>query len=179
MGYDLPAAVGAAHGLKRDVWCLAGDGSLQMNLQELATIAANRLPVKLVVLNNGGYASIRQTQDGFFGRRCGCGVNSGLSFPDYELLARAHDIAFVSSSRLEHVAEHQKQVASTAGPVVWEIQLTLDYAFEPKLSSRKLEDGRMVSSSLEDMAPFLSREELLENTIAPTGVWGASKPSCS
>ncbi|MGE5786306.1 MAG: thiamine pyrophosphate-binding protein [Myxococcales bacterium] len=167
MGYDLPAAIGAARGLKRTVWCLAGDGSLQMNLQELATVSYNRLPVKLVVLNNGGYASIRQTQTNFFGTQYGCGASSGLGFPNYRELARAYDLPYRCSSRLEETEEHQRQVQALEGPVIWEIQLTLDYAFEPKLSSRKLPDGRMVSSPLHDMAPFLSRDELAENMLSP------------
>lgn len=167
MGYDLPAAIGAARGLKRTVWCLAGDGSLQMNLQELATVSHNRLPVKLVVLNNGGYASIRQTQTNFFGAQYGCGTSSGLGFPEYRALAQAYDVPYVCSSRLEQTEEHQRQVQALDGPVIWEIQLCLDYAFEPKLSSRKLPDGRMVSSPLQDMAPFLSRDELAENMLLP------------
>lgn len=168
MGYDLPAAIGAARGLKRCVWCLAGDGSVQMNLQELATVSHNRLPVKLIVLNNGGYASIRQTQTNFFGAQYGCGTSSGLGFPRYEALARAYDLPYVCSERLDEVEAHKAQVESVPGPVIWEIRLTLDYAFEPKLSSRKLPDGRIVSSPLEDMAPFLSREELAENTLSPS-----------
>ena len=165
MGYDLPAAIGAAKGLNRDVWCVAGDGSLQMNLQELATLKHYKLPVKLLVLNNGGYASIRQTQSSFFGTLYGCGPTSGVDFPDNAQLARAYGIPYVSSNRIEDVEHHQRQVASTVGPVVWDVHLTLDYAFEPKLASRRLPDGRMVSSPLHDMAPFLGREELRDNML--------------
>jgi acetolactate synthase-1/2/3 large subunit len=168
MGYDLPAAIGASYGLKRDTWCLAGDGSLQMNLQELATLAHHRLPVKLVVLDNGGYASIRQTQTNFFGAQYGCGTTSGLGFPNLERLAAAYDLPFVRSTRLEQVEAHHRQVSGIAGPVLWEVQLTLDYAFEPKLSSMKLADGRMVSRPLEDMAPFLDREEFRSNMLSPS-----------
>ena len=167
MGYDLPAAVGAALGVKRDVWCLAGDGSLQMNLQELATLSHNRLPVKLLVLNNGGYVSIRQTQTNFFGAHYGCGNTSGLSFPDLERLAAAYDLPYLCSSRLEEVEAHQRRAAAIAGPVVWEVRLTLDYTFEPKLSSMRLPDGRMVSKPLEDMTPFLERDEFLSNMLVP------------
>jgi acetolactate synthase-1/2/3 large subunit len=167
MGYDLPAAVGAALGVKRDVWCLAGDGSLQMNLQELATLSHNRLPVKLLVLNNGGYVSIRQTQTNFFGAHYGCGNTSGLSFPDLERLAAAYDLPYLCSSRLEEVEAHQRRAAAIAGPVVWEVRLNLDYSFEPKLSSMRLPDGRMVSKPLEEMAPFLERDEFLSNMLVP------------
>lgn len=165
MGYDLPAAIGAAKGLKRDVWCLAGDGSLQMNLQELATLAHNSLPVKLVVLDNGGYASIRQTQKAFFGTQYGCGKTTGLGFPNLEKLAAAYGIPYVCSSRLEEIAEHQRFASRTAGPVVWEVQLSLDYSFEPKVSSMRLPDGTIVSKPLEDMAPFLTRAEFLSNML--------------
>ncbi len=167
MGFDLPAAIGAAQGMKRDVWCLAGDGSLQMNLQELATLAHNRLPVKLIVLNNGGYASIRQTQANFFGAQYGCGTTSGLGFPNLERLAAVYELPYVCSTQLQEVERHQCQVSATVGPVVWEVRLTLDYSFEPKLSSRRLPDGRMVSMPLEDMAPFLERDEFLSNMLVP------------
>jgi acetolactate synthase-1/2/3 large subunit len=167
MGYDLPAAIGAALGVGRDVWCLAGDGSLQMNLQELATLSHNRLPVKLMVLNNGGYASIRQTQMNFFGAQYGCGNTSGLGFPNLERLAAAYDLPYLCSTRLEEVEAHQGKASATAGPVLWEVRLRLDYSFEPKLSSMRLPDGTMVSKPLEDMAPFLERDEFLSNMLVP------------
>jgi acetolactate synthase-1/2/3 large subunit len=167
MGYDLPAAIGAALGVKREVWCLAGDGSLQMNLQELATLSHNRLPIKLLVLNNGGYASIRQTQMNFFAAQYGCGNSSGLGFPNLERLAAAYDLPYLCSTRLQEVEAHQRKAAAIAGPALWEVRLTLDYSFEPKLSSMRLPDGRMVSRPLEDMAPFLEREEFLSNMLVP------------
>lgn len=166
MGFDLPAAIGASAGRTGDIWCLAGDGSLQMNLQELATVGFRRMPVKLVVLENGGYASIRQTQANFFKSQYGCGTTSGLGFPDMEVLAKAYGIPYVRSEKLADVAEHQKLVASTEGPVVWEVKLKLDYSFEPKLSSEKLPDGRMVSKPLEDMFPFLPRDEFARNMLS-------------
>lgn len=165
MGFDLPAAVGAAVGLKRDVWCLAGDGSLQMNIQELATVAHNKLPVKLVVLENGGYASIRQTQANFFGAQYGCGTSSGLGFPNMQRLAAAYGIPYLCSSQLAEIAAHQAEVTNTKGPVIWEVRLALDYSFEPKVSSMRMPDGTMVSKPLEDMAPFLDREEFLSNML--------------
>lgn len=165
MGFDLPAAIGAAAGQNRDVWCLAGDGSLQMNLQELATVAHNRLPIKLVYLNNGGYASIRQTQANFFGGEYGCSTSSGLGFPDMEKLAAAYGIPFLRTEHLADLVHHQNQVQSQKGPIIWEVLLQTDYAFEPKLSSRKLPDGQMVSAPLEDMAPFLPRDVFEANMI--------------
>lgn len=165
MGFDLPAAIGAAVGTGRDVWCLAGDGSFQMNLQELATVMQNRLPIKLVYLDNGGYASIRQTQSSFFGAEYGCSTQSGLGFPDMEKLAAAYGIPFLSTSSMDDLPGHQRWVQGHEGPVIWSILLQRDYAFEPKLSSRRLPDGRIVSPSLEDMAPFLSREAFRANML--------------
>ncbi len=167
MGFDLPAAIGAAADSDRTVWCLAGDGSLQMNLQELATVMQNRFPIKLVYLNNGGYASIRQTQANFFDSEYGCSTASGLGFPDMEKLASAYGMPFVRTQSLQELAEHQTYVQHLDGPVIWEVLLKTDYAFEPKLSSRKLPNGRMVSSPLEDMAPFLTREAFASNMLSP------------
>jgi len=180
MGYDLPAAIGAVVGVKNDVWCISGDGSFQMNLQELATISFNQLPVKIVYLNNGGYASIRQTQSNFFHAQYGCGPKSGLGFPNIERLASAYDMPYIGTNSILDVANDLKKVIENKGPVIWEIFLQLDYSFEPKLSSEKLPDGRMVSKPLEDMFPFLSRDEFASNMIytssqEPTKETGASK----
>ena len=165
MGYDLPAAIGAAAGGAPAVWCLAGDGSLQMNLQELATVAYRRFPIKLVYLNNGGYASIRQTQVNFFGSQYGCGITSGLGFPDMEKLALAYGLPYVRSQDIDRVETDYRELDRIDGPAIWEILLKLDYSFEPKLSSEKLPDGRMVSKPLEDMFPFLPRDEFAQNMI--------------
>jgi acetolactate synthase-1/2/3 large subunit len=166
MGYDLPAAVGAAVGGAGEVWCLAGDGSLQMNLQELATVSFRRLPIKLVYLNNGGYASIRQTQTNFFGSQYGCGTSSGLGFPDMEKLAAAYGIPYVLTKTIDQVETDSQSVKNLEGPVIWEVLLKLDYSFEPKLSSEKLPDGRMISKPLEDLFPFLPREEFASNMLS-------------
>ena len=166
MGYDLPAAIGAAIAkpeLTRVV-CLAGDGSIMMNLQELQTIVGNKLPVKVFVLNNSGYHSIRQTQSSFFaGRIVGCGTDSGLSFPDFGRLAAAFGMPFERCSRHADLQGTIARTLACAGAAMCEVVLDLSQPFAPKLSSRKLEDGSMVTSSLEDMAPFLSREELQSN----------------
>lgn len=138
-----------------------------MNLQELATVMQNRFPIKLVYLNNGGYASIRQTQANFFDSEYGCSTASGLGFPDMEKLASAYGMPFVRTQSLQELAEHQTYVQHLDGPVIWEVLLKTDYAFEPKLSSRKLPNGRMVSSPLEDMAPFLTREAFASNMLSP------------
>jgi len=167
MGHDLPAAIGAAvaRGGKR-VICLAGDGSLQMNIQELQTVAHHRWPLKLFILNNGGYLSIRQTQSSFFGLQIGATAESGVSFPDHVKIARAYGL---NATRLEgsNFVETLRCVLASPDPEVCEVTLDHNQTFEPKLTSRRLADGRMVSSPLEDMSPFLSREELAENMLIP------------
>lgn len=168
MGYDLPAAIGVAIGRSElgRVVCLAGDGSIMMNLQELQTIVGLKLPIKIFVLNNSGYHSIRQTQENFFaGRVVGCGTDSGLSFPDFGKVAAAFGLPFVRCSRHDDLPAAIAETLASVGPGMCEIELDLTQQFTPKLSSRKLDDGSMVTSSLEDMAPFLSRDELRDNMI--------------
>ena len=167
MGWDLPAALGAAaaRGGGR-VICLAGDGSLQMNAQELQTLAHHGWPLKLFVLNNGGYLSIRQTQTNFFGLAVGAGPGSGVSFPDYGRVAAAYGLPTRRLDQVDFRAALRAALAS-AGPEVCEVMLDAEQGFEPKLTSRRLPDGKMVSSPLEDMAPFLPREELRANMIVP------------
>ena len=168
MGYDLPAAVGASIALdKGRIVCLAGDGSIQMNLQELQTIVTHRLPIKIFVLNNRGYHSIRQTQQNFFPDNIvGCGTESGLGFPDFGKLANAYGIPYRRAAAHPELADAVRATLAGDGPQMCEILLDLRQQFSPKLSSRRLDDGRMVSSPLEDMAPFLPREEFLANMIA-------------
>jgi acetolactate synthase-1/2/3 large subunit len=168
MGYDLPAAVGAA--IAREggrVICIAGDGSIQMNLQELQTIATHRLPIRIFVLNNKGYHSIRQTQANFFpDNPVGCGEESGLGFPDFSKLAAVYGFAY---HRAGNHLELDQAIARSLGesrPVICEIVLDLSQQFAPKLSSRKLPNGQIVSPPLEDLAPFLDREELQSNLFA-------------
>lgn len=169
MGFDLPAAIGAAaaRGGQGRVLCVAGDGSLQMNVQELQTLAHHRFPIKLVVLNNGGYLSVRQTQAGFFnGFFVGAGPGSGVSFPDHVKLAEAYGLPAVRLDGMDF-REGFRRFLAAEGPGVCEVMLDPAQGFEPKVSSRRLPDGRLISSPLEDMAPFLSREELAENMIVP------------
>lgn len=168
MGYDLPAAIGAAIAKPGNrVICFAGDGSIQMNIQELQTIIHHQLPIKIFVLNNGGYLSIRSTQVNFFGKLVGESPESGVSFPDIVKVAGAYGIPAQRISSPDFTAQ-LKDILGQSGPVLCEIMLDPQQSFEPKLSSRQLPDGKMVSSSLEDMAPFLDREELLSNMLTPT-----------
>ncbi len=169
MGYDLPAAIGAcvADG-RKEVICIAGDGSIQMNLQELETIVSNELPIKIFVMNNGGYHSIRQTQTNYFPDNIvGCGVESGLGFPDFEKLSHAYGLKYFRVSNHRELEPRLNEVLSEQGPVVCEVVLDRDQPFSPKLLSQKLPDGTMVSPSLENLWPFLSADELKENMSPP------------
>lgn len=169
MGFDLPAAIGSSIARPgQRIVCLAGDGSIMMNLQELQTIAGRNLPIKVFVLNNCGYHSIRQTQSNFFADNIvGCGTDSGLSFPDFGKIAHAFGLPFRRCSRHQDLDTTIKGTLAEVGPAICEVMLDLSQSFAPKLSSRKLEDGRMVTAALEDMAPFLSRDELNSNMLVP------------
>jgi acetolactate synthase-1/2/3 large subunit len=165
MGYDLPAAVGAAVAREgKRVICLAGDGSVQFNIQELQTIVHHQLPVKIFVLNNGGYLSIRQTQSNFFGNLVGESPASGVSFPDMVKLACVYGLA---ATRIESEADFSRidQVLSEPGPALCEVRLDPAQEFEPRLKSRQLPDGKLVSPNLEDMYPFLEPAELAANLL--------------
>lgn len=168
MGYDLPAAIGAAvaHQGKR-VICIGGDGSLQMNIQELQTVVHNRLPIKIFVLNNGGYISIKQTQQNFFGRLVGCSPASGVSFPNYVDVGNAFKIPSFRIADLDFI-DRLRSILNQPGPALCEVILDPDQGFEPRLSSRQLPDGKMVTAPLEDMFPFLDRKEFESNMIVPT-----------
>ena len=167
MGYDLPGAIGACIGSgHQEIICLAGDGSIMQNIQELATIVFNRYPIKLFVLNNNGYLSIRQTQHSFFGETLvGVGPDSGLGFPSFEKLATGFDLPYVACRNHEELDVAIQKTLAFNGPVMCEVFLDLNQQFSPKLSSRRLEDGTMITSPMEDMAPFLTREELQENML--------------
>jgi acetolactate synthase-1/2/3 large subunit len=167
MGYDLPAAIGACKGSgDRPVVCLAGDGSIMMNLQELQTIAGNSIPVKIFILNNSGYSSIFQTHRNFFnGVEVGAGPKSGVNFPDFGKVAAAFDLPFLRCTSHDRIAEMIAQIMAIDGPAVCEVVLDEHQAFAPKLSSKQLPDGRIISPPLEDLSPFLSREEFRDNMI--------------
>ena len=165
MGHDLPAALGAAvaQGGKR-VICLAGDGSVQFNIQELQTIRHHQLPVKIFVLNNGGYLSIRTTQSNFFGTLIGEGPESGASLPDYVKVGCAYGIP---SLRIETEASLNRipEILRAPGPSLCEVMLDPGQEFEPRLRSRRLPDGTMTTPALEDMYPFLDAVELRQNMV--------------
>ena len=176
MGYDLPAAIGAFMAnddegkYLRDIVLVTGEGSIQMNLQELQTIIHHKMPIKIFLINNEGYHSIRQTQTKFFGSKplVGIGYDSGdLSFPDMEKLAAAYGYPYIRAEHNEELEEAVKKAFETKGPVICEAFVTKEQNFEPKSSGKQLPDGRMVSPPLEDLTPFLSEEEMRENMIVP------------
>lgn len=167
MGYDLPAAIGAYIGSdKKKIICITGDGSIQQNLQELSTIVFNQYPIKIFILNNGGYHSIRQTQNNFFGKRSiGCGKESGLGFPDFKKISDAYGISYHRCDKHADLNTAIEFTLCSHSPSICEIFLTQKQNFSPKASSQKTASGKIISKPLEDLAPFLSTDELAENMI--------------
>lgn len=169
MGYGFPAAVGVCVAKKGErVICIDGDGSFQMNLQELQTVVYNKLNMKLIIINNNGYHSIRQTQTNLFKGEPLVGVcdGNGLSFPDFSKLAYAYGIPYVRIDSLKDVDEKLEEFLNTDGPVMCEAVVDEKQNFAPKLSSKVLPDGKIVSPSIDDMFPFLSREEYESNQLS-------------
>ncbi|MGA2965495.1 MAG: thiamine pyrophosphate-binding protein [Terriglobales bacterium] len=165
MGYDLPAAIGAAFARPgKRIICLAGDGSIQMNLQELQTVVHHRLPLKIFVLNNSGYLSMRMTQSGFFGRLTGESSSSGVSLPDMVKVGCAYGIPSARIDRDSELPQVARMLA-TDGPALIDVVLDPHQEFEPRSRARQLPNGEIVSPALEDMYPFLDKTELRDNVI--------------
>ena len=160
MGHDLPCAIGAAIAAPdRRVICLAGDGSVMMNLQELATIRGLGLNIRTLILDNDGYLSIKQTQRNFFGREAGSSSASGLHFPDFPAVARGFGL---DCAMLDKDGDWRAQFAAFLagdGPAVCVAPLDLEQEFEPRLKSRMV-DGTITTPELDDMYPFLPSDEL-------------------
>lgn len=171
MGYGLPAAIGTCiSGGRRETVCLEGDGSIMMNLQELQTVLTNRLPIKLFLINNRGYHSIRITQTNLFGHhtKVGIGPESGdLSFPEFRKIAEAFGFPYFSAHSNAEMMAVVNQVLQMEGPVFTEIFTDTTQVWEPKSSTKRLADGTLVSPPLEDLAPFLPREELKRQMFIP------------
>ena len=165
MGYDLPAAIGAFCASNNDIICITGDGSIQMNLQELQVIKHHNMPIKIFVINNEGYFSIKQTQDNLFDSYyTGVGYDSGdLSFPDMEKLAFAYGFPYFKCDKNADIDAFIANVLSAKSAVIAEIFVSKTQVFEPRSATRKLEDGSLYSPPLEDLAPFLDRDELQLN----------------
>lgn len=169
MGYDLPAAIGAsmAEPGKR-VICIAGDGSIMMNLQELQTIIGNNLPVKIFIMNNNGYVSIFQTHRNFFnGVEIGGGPKSGVTFPDFGKVVQAFGFPYVRATRHDEMEDVIRKTLEMAGPAVCELIIDEHVPFAPKLGAKSHPDGRITSPPLEDLSPFMDRKELQQNMIIP------------
>lgn len=171
MGYGLPAAIGLCiAGGRQDTICLEGDGSIMMNLQELQTVVTNRLPIKVFLINNQGYHSIRLTQNNLFKEHCkvGIGPESGdLSFPEYKRIAEAFGMPYFCAHSNEEMKKAVADTLAVDGYAFCEIFTDTVQVWEPKSSTKRLEDGRLVSPPLEDLAPFLDREELKSNMFIP------------
>jgi acetolactate synthase-1/2/3 large subunit len=169
MGFGLPAAIGGclASGKKRTV-SVDGDGGFQLNIQELETVARLQLPLKLFVLNNGGYASIRGTQNSYFeGHLVGCDPSSGLTLPDLMKVGAAYGLGTARITENADLADGIRDVLSRPGPVLCEVVVAPDQVVAPRVSSRLRADGTMVSRPLEDLWPLLDRDELRANMLVP------------
>lgn len=171
MGYDLPAAIGCCFASnKKETVCLTGDGSIQMNLQELQTIVFHNLPIKIFVVNNGGYHSMRQTEENIFPEYTKVGIgpeSKDLSFPDMHKIADAYGIPYISINNNCDVQNIIDQTLSMSGYAMCEVFVDINQRFEPKSATKRLKDGTLISPPLEDLAPFLPREELKEIMIIP------------
>ena len=167
MGYGLPAAIGACFGNnEKRVICVHGDGGLELNIQELQTVVHYKLPIKLFVFNNQGYLSIKHTQTAYFnGNFVGCDAKSGLSCPDMIKIAKAYGISTEKIKTNLQLKQKLKKILSVDGPMLIEVVLDPMQSFIPKVTSEKKSDGSLVSKPLEDMFPFLSREDFYSNMI--------------
>lgn len=168
MGFGLPAAIGAclASGRRRTI-CIEGDGGFQMNAQELATLKSKDLPVKCFVVNNGGYASIRSSQQNYFKRQVGADENSGLLLPDLETLSKAYGVPYMKIENCLDLSAMLRKALDHVGPLLCEIVVLREEPRIPRVASKQLPDGKMISSPLEDLFPFLPREELQRNMLIP------------
>ncbi len=165
MGYDLPAAIGACFGSdKQRTILITGDGSIMLNIQELQTIYHHKLPIKIFLLNNNGYLAIRNTQNNYFkGNLVASGPESGVSLPDFKDIAKAFKIPYVQMSKSSEVPEKIRQTLAVKGPIICEIMMSPDQELNPKPRSIINPDGSFVNKPLEDMYPYLDRQEFEEN----------------
>ena len=160
MGFTLPACIGVCLAKNGEVIGITGDGSLQMNIQELQTIVYHHLPIKLFVWNNNGYLSIRTTQDKFFnGRRIGTDKESGVSFPNLQKIAQAYGIAYCRVNSVDILNSTIANVLKKDEAIICEVICPENQEIIPNVSSLKRDDGTMVSKPLEDMYPYLERDE--------------------
>ena len=170
MGYDLPAAIGAYFAVKEEIICLSGDGSIQMNLQELQTIVHHKLPIKMFIINNDGYHSMRQTESNLFPEHSMFGVgphdSHDISFPDLHKISDAYGIPYYSIKNNDEMNKID-DILKIDGFCLVEVFVDVNQKFEPKSATKRYPDGTLVSPPLEDLYPFLPREELKRNMIIP------------
>jgi acetolactate synthase-1/2/3 large subunit len=169
MGFALPASIGVclAGGRHRTI-CVDGDGGFQFNIQELETVARLNLPIKFFVLNNGGYASIRASQKVYFGEaNIGCTPETGLTLPDVRKVAAAYRLETAVIEDQSNLARDVQKILDSPGPIVCDVRVLADEVRSPRLSSTQRPDGTFVSRPLEDLWPFLERDEFLANMIVP------------
>jgi acetolactate synthase-1/2/3 large subunit len=167
MGFGIPAALAVCLGGGRGrTICIDGDGGFQFNIQELETVARLQLPIKFFVLNNDGYASIRASQASFFGEpRLGCDGRTGLTVPDISKVAAAYGLGTAVIEDQGDLARSIRRVLDAPGPIVCDVRCVPDEARAPRMTSAQLPDGSFVSKPLEDLWPFLERDELLSNML--------------
>ena len=159
MGYDLPAAIGATRAIKRETTLITGDGSIMLNLQELMTIKHYKLPLKIFICNNGGYCGIVRSQSNAFnGRYTGCTEDTGVELPDFSKIAAAFDIPYMHIGDHEALPKALRAFYDIPGFAICEIMQDQTQVIEPRVMTRKLDDGSLVSPVIDDMAPFLDRE---------------------
>ena len=171
MGWGLPAAIGAYNASiettgKKNIICLTGEGGLQMNIQELATVLHHRIPIKIFIYNNGGYLTIKQTQQlGFKSRIMGSDYDSGLSFPNYELISKSHSIKYFKISDTKKIKKTVKKILKVNEPVICELILDKEQEQMPKAINKRTSDGKSIPTTFEDMYPFLPKNELKSNML--------------
>jgi len=165
MGWDLPIAIGASiGGGRRRTLCVTGDGGVQLNIQELLTIQRYNLPIKIFVCNNRGYTCIRATQTNFFdGRFVGADPSSGVATANFRGLAAAYDVPYNSIRTNDELPQGIAAALAVDGPAICELNIAVNQGISPRVSSFRREDGTYESRPLEDMAPFLPREEVWHN----------------
>lgn len=166
MGYS-PASIGVAALAKdshKDVYCISGDGSIQMNLQEFQTIAHYKLPIKTIILNNNGYLLIRHTQNNFMeGRLFGESSDTGVSTPPMKKVAELYNIKYLAVSNLDEMEDKIKELIAYNGAVIFEVITPSNQLLIPRVASKKLDDGQIISMPFDDMYPFLPRDEYIKN----------------
>ena len=169
MGWGLPAAIGAYYSKdksKSNLICLTGEGGFQMNIQELATVMHNKIPIKIFIFNNGGYLTIKQTQIlGFNGRIMGADSSSGLSFPNYYEMAKSHKMSYQKIKSHKNLGKNISKILKSNKAFICELMMNPNEEQIPKAINRRNNKGKSIPTEFEDMYPFLPREELSSNNL--------------